>query len=286
MTDTGLAIEVDKLLKRYPNGHVANFDIDLKVHEGEFFTLLGPNGAGKSTLIKQITSEIKPTGGRVRVLDIDVQRNPVAAKKNMGIMPQECGLFEHLTVEQHLQIFSKLKGVDWKSGTSHNLVENLEIGKHRKKRIGDLSIGLRRQILLVTALIGDPPVLVLDEPTTGLDPEARSIVLKLLLNLRKNKRTIFLTTHLMDEAEFLSDRVGIIVGGRIVHCGNLETLRSKIDRQFVLRLRLKTGEYVFERFTDYHDAFNAFSANEMKDFSLSTITLETVYFDLVKSIDN
>lgn len=286
LSRNNIIIKITGLSKTYPGGHIANKDINLNIAEGEFFTLLGPNGAGKSTLIKQITSEIKPSSGNVLIQNIDVHRYPTVTKSKMGIMPQECGMFEHLTIRQHLNIFSKLKGAHFNAGTSKELIDILNLNKNMKKNIGSLSLGVKRQILLVTALVGEPPILILDEPTAGLAPEARSAVLGILGKLKKKGITIFLTTHLMDEAEMLSDRIAILVDGELRHCGDLALLRSKLNNRYEIKMKLDSGDYVSEQFSDLCDAIKRFSNNGSNDFSLSTVSLENIYLDLVRNVSN
>ncbi len=276
------SIKTTNLTKTYPNHVVANDDINLTIKEGEFFCVLGPNGAGKSTLVKQITGEMKPTKGSVKVLGIDVFKNPVEAKSRMGIMPQECSLYEHLTVGQHINIFSRLKKVALRN--AHEIVDCLKLEQYQDKKIGELSFGLKRQVLLATALLGSPSVMILDEPTTGLDPEARLNVWNLLNEKTNSGTTILLTTHLFEEAEFLSDCFGVIVQGRLVYSGTIDSLRSTTTGEYEVKYRngMNGSSQHIERFENLNLATSFLKQLNDSEFSLSTLSLESVYFDLLK----
>jgi ABC-2 type transport system ATP-binding protein len=278
-------IEITKLTKIFTGNVIANDNIDLNIAKGEIFCLLGPNGAGKSTLVKQITTELKPTKGSILVSDINVTENPVAAKKTMGIMPQECGMYEHLTVKQHVQLFSRLKNMNGElsKNSVRNVLSLLKLEKHQDKKVGDLSFGLKKQVLLGIALLGTPSILILDEPTTGLDPEARRNVWGLLQKCKEAGTTILLTTHLLEEAEYLSDRFGIISGGRIIHIGTIETLRSLLKSRFELKVNKALGSVtpLIKYFDDLYTAVDFINRESIHGFSLAPISLENVYFDLI-----
>ncbi len=168
--------------KRYKGGIWANRDISLTAEQGEVLGILGPNGAGKTTLVRQITTELRPTSGEIHVLGHDVFAEPSAAKYHLGVMPQEANLFEYLTVSQHLRIFGKLRGLSRKEARSRaeELIEELNLHEHRNVLTMRLSGGLRRRVLVGIAVLARPQLLVLDEPTTGLDTQARRNLWSLL----------------------------------------------------------------------------------------------------------
>ena len=178
----GTAISIRGLIKRYPDGTVANRGIDLDVFEGEVLSILGPNGAGKTTLVRQITAELKPTFGSVKIKDVDSLLEPLKAKKFMGVIPQEGSLFSHLTVPEHLYFFGRLKGLTKSSARAQveRLIPLLSLEEYRRKKIKTLSGGTQRRVFIALALLGDPPILVLDEPTAALDPAARRDVWSLV----------------------------------------------------------------------------------------------------------
>ncbi|MFA6566691.1 MAG: ABC transporter ATP-binding protein [Victivallales bacterium] len=276
------AINITKLTKTFFTDIIANNDINLNIKRGEFFCLLGPNGAGKSTLVRQITTELIPTSGCICVFDVDVTIKPAKAKKLMGIMPQECGMYEHLTAKQHIQIFSRLKNIGVNYGVP-DVISDLKLEKHQEKKVGELSFGLKKQVLLAIALLGDPPILILDEPSAGLDPEARRNVWDLLRRKKKEGTTILLTTHQLEEAEYLSDRFGIISEGRLIHVGTIESLRSSLNNRFELKMKRNDNadSHLVRYFDDIQTAVDFIQKKRIEGFSLATISLENVYFELI-----
>jgi ABC-2 type transport system ATP-binding protein len=224
----GLAVSVRDLVKRYKDGTEANRGISFDLRRGEVMAILGPNGAGKTTFLRQVTTEIKPTSGRVLVFGVDAVREPERARRIMGITPQEAGLFESLRVRDHLALFARLKGLSRRvaAEAAENTIQDLGLIDDAHRRVGALSAGQRRRILLGLALVGHPPLLVLDEPTTGLDPAARRVMWRILRRAVAGGASVMLSTHSMEEAERVSDRVGIITGGRLLACGTLAELTA------------------------------------------------------------
>lgn len=264
--------------KEYPNHITANKDICLDVRPGECFCLLGPNGAGKSTLVGQITTYLKPTSGTIHVCGINVVRSPEAALRRMGVMPQVCNPFLHLTVEQHFQIFSRIKRAEF--AHCELFMRSFELHKHRDMKVGLLSLGQKRKLLLATALLGNPEVLVLDEPTTGLSPESRMEVWSIIQDRKKHGTTILLTTHLLDEAEALSDGIGIIQHGELIFNGRLENLRQKMGKRYEIRYK-SNGDLRTRRFADMHGAVGFLEDKGISDFVLSPASLESMYFQII-----
>src|SRR5262245_15530052 len=162
------AVSIRGLVKRYPDNTFANNGIDLDVYEGEVLSILGPNGAGKTTLVRQITAELTTTSGSIRIKDIDPLREPFKAKQLMGVIPQEGVLFAYLTVREHLYFFGRLKGLTKSVAQAQveRLIPLLSLEQYRGKKIKTLSGGTQRRVFIALALLGDPPILVLDEPTT------------------------------------------------------------------------------------------------------------------------
>jgi ABC-2 type transport system ATP-binding protein len=218
----------------------ANDEIDLTVRPGEIVAVLGPNGAGKTTLLRQIAGQLLPTSGEISIADVDMVRRPRAAKAFLSVIPQECQPRGNLTVEEHLRYFARLKGTT--AGGSLAEVERLlrETGlvEHRAKLVRELSGGLKRRVLLAVALSGPAvQLLLLDEPTTGVDPEARRTVWRLIDGLRAQSIAVLLTTHYIEEAEYLADRVIIVHHGRIAAAGTPEEIRQRLAYRGRLEIR-------------------------------------------------
>jgi len=230
----GPPLVVKNLNKQYKGGIWANRDISLTAEAGEILGILGPNGAGKTTLVRQITTELLPTSGEVRVLGYDVAAEPVKVKALMGIMPQEATLFDDLTAYQHLRIFGKLRGLSPKDAShrAEELIAELRLSDYRDTPVRKTSGGLRRRILVGIASLARPPIMVLDEPTTGLDPQSRRDLWGVLRRCREQGTTVLITTHYMEEAESLCDRVGIIQDGGLLALDTVANLRSAHGYEF------------------------------------------------------
>jgi ABC-2 type transport system ATP-binding protein len=275
------AIEISGLTKRYKSGVVANLGVDLSVPRGTVFGLLGPNGAGKTTLVRQLTGDLATSSGEVRILGIDIMRHPIKAKALMGIVPQEAAPFGLLTVAEHLSIFARLHGLSSKAARARaeELLRDLGLIEHRSKLSSNLSFGLTRKLLVGIALVGDPQVLVLDEPTTGLDVTSRREVWSLIRSFQAKGASILLTTHYMEEAEALCNRVAIIDHGVILVTGTLNELRSLCRQRFKV-----VFEENGERRTLYgeaqQDVVHQIEKLNIVEFTVSKTNLEDVYIEL------
>ena len=275
------AIEVRGLTKRYRGGVVANDAIDLAIREGTMLGVLGHNGAGKTTLIRQITGELKPTSGEVRVMGVDVLREHIRARAIMGVVPQDAEPYDHLHPDEHLRFFARLRGLGRGEANrrASEMLDLLGLTAHTSKLARQLSGGLKRKLLVGNALIGDPPVLVLDEPTTGLDPHARREVWALLRESRGRGRTILMTTHYMDEAEQLCDEVALITDGKLRLQGTVEALRSRCRNRYKATYGADGGrQFVFGQTPD--DVVRELTRRGIEEYALSKTTLEDVYMEL------
>lgn len=279
-----IALQSAGIFKRYKNGTEAVRGIDLTVNSGESISILGPNGAGKTSFLRILTTELRPTDGSVNILGIDAIAEPQAAKTNLGVTPQEAGVFETLRLREHLALFGRLKGLSKLEANTQTerLLGDLGLKDSLGKRVGDLSGGQRRRLLIGLALIGGPPLLILDEPTTGLDPVSRREVWDLLKKIISNGTTLIFSTHYMEEAEFLSDRIAFINAGKIVALGTLEELQSRFPLRYRLRFTLDTTKRKTE--TLYFETFGkvqAFLADaEPEEYQIATSSLEDVYLSL------
>ncbi len=211
-----VVLRVEGLRKRF--GDVQALDgIDFTCRRGELFGLLGPNGAGKTTTIRCICSIIKPDDGSIEVEGVSVASNPLMALKKIGVVLEDGGLYERLTAEENMKLLAQLHGVDGSliDERIDSICDTLGLDEYRKRQFKKLSKGNKQKILLGQALVIDPPLLILDEPTIGLDVPAQKVIRDLLGKIKK-ERTILYSTHIMSEAEELCDRLAIIDHGRIV----------------------------------------------------------------------
>jgi ABC-2 type transport system ATP-binding protein len=216
-------------LTRFYGTLAAVRDLNLSVEKGELFGFLGPNGAGKTTTIRMIIGLLRPTSGTVRVAGHDVSQEPMAVKRSVGYLPQTPLLYERLTGREFLRFIGGLYGISEKkieSRTKH-LMELMALSDKADQLIESYSGGMRNKIGLCAALLHQPPVLVLDEPLTGLDPHSARQVKDLLRDMCRRGHTVFLSTHVLEIAERVCDRVGILDQGQLIAVGTMEDLRAQ-----------------------------------------------------------
>lgn len=228
-----IAIEVSNLKKVYGN-LVAVDDISFFVKKGEVFAFLGPNGAGKTTTVEMIESIRVPTSGSIKILGKDIKTSFNEVKEKIGILPQEFHSYERLTVKETLIYFSKLYE---KRADIDQILEIMDLTEHKKMLYRNLSGGLKQRVGVAISLVNDPEIVFLDEPTTGLDPKARREVWDVITGLKKRGKTVFLTTHYMEEAEHLADHIAIIHKGKIIAEGSLDELIQKYGKGAVLHIK-------------------------------------------------
>lgn len=226
MNDAPLALAVRDLRKSF--GRPAVDGIDLSIRPGEFYGLLGPNGAGKTTTLRMVAGLLKPDVGRIEVFGVDVQREPIAAKRLIAWLPDEPLLYNKLTVAEYLEFIAGLWGMEpaWAERNARELLKRLELWAHRDERCEGFSRGMKQKAVLAGALIHEPKLLILDEPLTGLDAGIARQVKDLLLERARSGCTIILTTHILEVAERLADRIGIIASGKLLAEGTLAELRT------------------------------------------------------------
>ena len=222
------AVQTSKLTKEF-DGLVAVNGVDLEIKKGELFSLLGPNGAGKTTTIRMLCCLLKPTKGTASVLGYDVVKTPFKVKALIGVSPQDTILSERLNCWENLALIGKIHGLSSNEvkGRSKELLETMGLMERSKDQVRKFSGGMKRRLSIAMALVSDPQVLFLDEPTLGLDPQARRAIWEYIAEL-KGKKTILLTTHYMEEADFLSERIGIIDEGRVVALGTSQELKANL----------------------------------------------------------
>jgi len=227
MTPTKPLIEMRHLVKRYGDKLAVN-DVSLEVQAGEIFGFLGPNGAGKTTTIKVMVGLLQPSAGEVRVAGWDIQQEPLRAKAASGYVPDEPTLYPKLSGRELLRFVGDLYGID--SAQVDRRVEELlrlfDLASAADDTIDSYSHGMRQKTSLAAALVHDPRVLVLDEPTVGLDPKSARLIKDILRQLADRGAAVFLSTHILEIAEHMCDRIGIINQGRLIAAGTMTELRN------------------------------------------------------------
>ncbi|HEX4834042.1 MAG TPA: ABC transporter ATP-binding protein [Trebonia sp.] len=238
------AIRTEDLRKTYKSGRgdvAAVRGISLDVPRGEFFGLLGPNGAGKSTTIGMLTTLVRPTGGRAWVAGHDVAADPVAVKRRIGVVTQNNTLDMQLSVTANLEFRSRYFGLSARAAARRatQLIDAFGLGDRRNAMANQLSGGQARRLMIARALVHQPDVLFLDEPTAGLDPQTRVNLWDILRVLRDRGQTILLTTHYMEEAEELCDRISVVDHGQVLASGTTDELKNGAGALTVITVRFK-----------------------------------------------
>jgi len=223
-------IECDDLSKRYNGNFWAVDGVSLNVQPGQILALLGQNGAGKTTTVRMLTALLSPTRGWARVAGYDVVKNPQEIRANVGVLTEQHGLYMRMTGEEYLDFFGKVYGLGAETRKSRNtyLLEYFGLAESARRRSGEYSKGMKQKLALARALIHDPPVLLLDEPTSAMDPESAQLVRSEIARLKSSKRTIIICTHNLAEAEALADTIAIIYRGKILLDGSLDELKRKV----------------------------------------------------------
>jgi len=234
-------IEIKNLTKKFGEFTAVNH-INLKVREGEIFGFLGPNGAGKTTTISMLTTLIKPTSGTAIIAGHDLSAKGVNIRAIIGVVPQLFSLFPELTAEENLSYIGKLYGMipSRIKERSQYLLKTVDLYEHRDRIAGIFSGGMKQRLSLAAGIMSNPKILFMDEPTTGLDPQSRIAMRKLTKGLNKQGITIIYTTHDMDEAEKICDRISIMDAGKIVAEGTSEELKRMITTFHTIEIEIES----------------------------------------------
>lgn len=241
-----IALSIKNLKKTYANGFEALKGIDLDVQQGDFFALLGPNGAGKSTTIGIITSLINKTSGKVEIFSKDIDKNFAAAKGYLGLVPQEFNFNVFEPVQEILWNQAGYYGIDRKTSEqrAERYLKQLDLWGKRREQAGTLSGGMKRRLMIARALIHEPKLLILDEPTAGVDIEIRHSMWKFLRDINAAGTTIILTTHYLEEAENLCRNIAIIDHGQLIENTSIRALLRQLHYEtFILDLEEETQEF-------------------------------------------
>jgi ABC-2 type transport system ATP-binding protein len=236
------AIRTEGLTKHYGDVEALN-DLDLEVHAGEVFGFLGPNGAGKTTMIRTVLDLIRPTRGRAEILGLDSHTESVEIRRHIGYLPSDLSMYDRLTGKDMLTYFANLRGgVDW------SYVDELatRLKADLSPKVGDYSSGNRQKVGLIQAFMNKPQVLIMDEPSTGLDPLVQREFQRMLREIAAEGRTVFLSSHTLSEVQAVADRVGVIREGYLVEVSAVNDLRSKAIRTVELQFTESVDPAVFE----------------------------------------
>ncbi|AME06585.1 ABC transporter ATP-binding protein [Bacillus siamensis] len=221
-------LELTDLTKKYGDFTAVNH-ISLRVEKGEIFGLLGPNGAGKSTTVSMISTVLSPTDGTICINGMSLQKQPAAIKKVMGIVPQEIALYQALSAKDNLAFFGSLYGLSGKELDKRvdEVLDIIELKEQRNQRVSEFSGGMKRRVNIGAALMNEPKLFILDEPTVGIDPQSRRHILETVKTLNQEKgMTVIYTSHYMEEVEYLCERAAIMDRGSIIACGTKDELKQ------------------------------------------------------------
>lgn len=236
MANHPIAIQMTSVSRAF--GKLCAVDnLDLSVRQGELFSLLGPNGAGKTTTIKMLCCLLRPSSGTATIMGHDIQKNPLAVKQVIDVSPQETALSEHLNAWENLSLIGRSHGIEKSvvQERSQELLEMMGLLDRAKERVKRFSGGMKRRLSIAMALVSDPRVLFLDEPTLGLDPQSRAGLWEHIERLKGGK-TMMLTTHYLEEADSLADRIAIMDEGKIAVQGTSQELKDGISERNVMRV--------------------------------------------------
>jgi ABC-2 type transport system ATP-binding protein len=256
-------IVTEHLKMVYPNGVEAVKDLSIEVRKGEVFGFLGPNGAGKSTSLNMMVGLLKPTQGRTLIGGTEVKPWSREVKEMIGIVPQDTIYWESLTAEENLMLLSDLHEIPREEGQARaaKLLEDMQLTEKTGHLAKELSGGMKRRLNLAMGLIHEPPVLLLDEPSPGLDPQTRRVLWDYISDLPKKGHTLILTTHDMDEADYLSDRVAIIDDGHLLVLDEPNKLKASVGEGDVLELAFEEGADLAKSAKDFGSRDDVISAN-------------------------
>lgn len=236
------AIVFEQLSKTYPGGKEAVKELNLSLEQGEVFGFLGPNGAGKTTTVKLLTGILSPSRGSCRVLGVDPAQHPERVHSFSGVVTEHAQMYDHLTGMENLEFYAALFGLSRQQGTQRakQLLEQLDLSDAAGQKLGAYSTGMRQKLSLARALLAQPKILFLDEPTSGMDPESVLRVNRMLRRLAKEEGvTLFLCTHQLRYAQEICTRYGLMEQGRLLACGTLEELQNRVSAGMKVQIRAK-----------------------------------------------
>jgi len=274
-------IEVKNVVKQYKTIKAVN-DVTFSVKKGEIFGFLGPNGAGKSTIIKMLTANLTPTSGSVNVAGLNIVKDRSKLHNLIGVIPEIQNLYERMSARENLNLFARLYNTDLTKVDT--LLKRFELFERADDKIKNFSFGMKQRILIARGLLANPEIIFMDEPTKGLDPHTARYIREIIKEENKKGATIFLTTHYMEEAEYLSDRIAIIDKGKIVALDTPQNLKMK---QNEIKVYLKTSKnnnkfevISLDNESDRNILKTWLDANEVLSINSNKETLEDVFIRL------
>jgi len=232
-------IETHQLTKSFDDFLAVN-EVTLNVEPGEVLAMLGPNGAGKTTTVRMMTSILPPTSGWAKIAGHDVTKNPELVRANVGVLTEQHGLYQRMRGVEYLKFFAEIYHIpkNMREKRALELMERFGLANALNKRLGEYSKGMKQKLALVRAMLHNPPVLLLDEPTSAMDPQSAKQVRDAILELQRDERTFLITTHNLTEAQLLANRIAIIRHGRIIAKGTIDELAQQFVGQPIMELRI------------------------------------------------
>jgi ABC-2 type transport system ATP-binding protein len=272
------AIQLDDLHKQY--GAVTALDgVDLTVEEGEIFGFLGPNGAGKSTTINVLLDFVRPTGGTARVFGMNAQEHSSEVRQRTGVLPEGYHVYDRLTARQHVEFASESKGV---AEDPVAVLERAGIGDAVDRKAGDFSKGMKQRLTLAMALVGDPDLLILDEPSTGLDPAGAREMRDIATAERDRGATVFFSSHILSQVEAVCDRVGILQNGELVAVDSVDQLREARGADATLEV---TVDAITDEALDAVRALDGVRSVQADDSMLTVLVDDETKIDVLYALE-
>lgn len=277
--DNKIKLKIDHISKQFKD-YKALSDINFKIDEGEIIGFLGPSGAGKTTTIKIVTGQLKQTTGSAMILGMDSRKINQKIYRRIGIVSDNSGFYEKLSVYENLRFFARLLNVPL--SRVDKVLQQVGIDEHRKKKASKLSRGQGQRLILARAILHKPEILFLDEPTSGLDPATAEGIHKMLLELKREGMAIFLTTHNMNEATKLCDKVALINKGKVVEFGSPEQLCLKYNNDVSYNVRLRSGEFyqIAQKSVQITKVSEWLATDQIETMHSNEPTLEKVFLEV------
>lgn len=274
-------IEFKNVIKRY-GSTLAVDNLNLTINKGEIFGLLGPNGAGKSTTNKMLIGLLKPNSGTITVNGLDIDKYDIETRRLMAIVPQELAIYENMSAKDNVKFFGKLSGLRGQELTdkTHKALEFTGLLDCHNTKVKKFSGGMKRRLNIACAIVNEPKIIIMDEPTVGIDPQSRNHILDSIKELNKRGMTVVYTSHYMSEVEGLCERIGIIDHGKLISLGTKEEIKGQIDQQEKIVIKAFDISYgTLEEIKNLYDVTNAYYSND--NLEIQTRNNQNVVLDIL-----